>query len=853
METKRRSWAAIAGASTLFLSLATAEGFGCGGDGGAGSSATAGPGATGAGGAGGEDTSLAVGASTGSGVVVECPTPCQASEVCSHGVCVPKQETCKKDNDCINDTYCDPAVGCVPWEGKDPANDPSCINVIAAGILSPKVKCEFATAPAGDPFPDHVDVQGTPIVVNFNGFDDPPDGDPVPIGTPSIAASFTATVVNNYTEELGVIRVLSGKDCSLEANLGGTDLDGDGAVDWTVSSSTLAAGDLDGDGKAEIVAYGADGSTLAFTRKNGAWSLLWKSPYVAGIPGGPCTPANHRCPLGWAGPAIHDLDNDGVPEILREGAVLGADGKFKAPAPAGYASYSSGVFSVTANLDQDPNLEMTNGQFIWEFQGGAWVQEAAFPGASASAPGHVAIADFGAYGTGVPPNNPEIAVVRNNVTMVYAVTGELAQAPIPVPGPDPNTSGGGPPTISDFDSDGLAELAVAGRAFYTIYDIDCGPNPRPNGKCALGTCDFLGAGVPCAAGGGIAWARSTQDISSNITGSSAFDFEADGVTEVVYGDECFTRVYNGLTGDVLFSQYRSSCTWYENPLIADVDGNYRADLVTPSNKACSPGGNGIPCSTLDANGVDPQFPGLRCQTAGDCVSGACDAGLCRCMQDAQCCAAGDAATCLEEGYKCAPPPAGTPGAGSTCRAAHPHGVSGIRVYSDANDKWVRSRMIWNQHGYAVTHVNEDGTIPKTSDWQNNWDVVGLNNFRQNVPGNANGTATGDPTAGASATYACDAMGVSLVSPVCNRGADTVGAGLLVAFYVGGMKVCEATTQKPIPPEQCELVSCIWATPPSTEDMAVDVNVKPNDDGAYAECKPGNNEGIVKDVWCKPQG
>ena len=69
----------------------------------------------------------------------------------------------------------------------------------------------------------------------------------------------------------------------------------------------------------------------------------------------------------------------------------------------------------------------------------------------------------------------------------------------------------------------------------------------------------------------IAWARSTQDISSNITGSSAFDFEADGVTEVVYGDECFTRVYNGLTGDVLFSQYRSSCTWYENPLIADVD------------------------------------------------------------------------------------------------------------------------------------------------------------------------------------------------------------------------------------------------------------------------------------------
>jgi hypothetical protein len=276
---------------------------------------------------------------------------------------------------------------------------------------------------------------------------------------------------------------------------------------------------------------------------------------------------------------------------------------------------------------------------------------------------------------------------------VYAVTGELVQQPIAVPG----AGGGGPPTISDFDNDGLPELAVAGQAYYTIYDIDCGPTPRPNGKCSLGVCDYLGAGAPCAAGGGIAWARSTQDLSSNVTGSSVFDFEADGVPEVVYGDECFTRVYNGITGDVMFSQYRSSCTWYENPIIADVDGNFRADLVTPSNKACG-GPEGIECVTLDANGVDPQFPGLRCQTGADCSSAVCDAGLCRCAADSECCAAGDAAVCLEEGYKCAPPPAGTPGAGNTCRAAHPHGVSGIRVYSDANDKWVRSRMIWNQAG-----------------------------------------------------------------------------------------------------------------------------------------------------------
>jgi hypothetical protein len=791
------------------------------------------------GGEGGEAGTLSVGPGPGvGGFSGDCMPACDpTTQICSHAVCVPIAG-CKNDAECQNDTYCDPTtMFCLPWEGATPASDPACINVIAAGVFSPRIKCEFSVAPPGDPFPGHVDVQGSPIVVNFNK--------PAAAGPPSIAASFTATVVANYTEELGVIRVLKGSDCSLEANLGGTDLDNDGVPDYTVSSASIAAGDLDGDGVAEIVAYGADGSTLAFTRKAGVWGLLWKSLYDPGLLGGPCNTVNHRCPFGWGGPSIHDLDNDGVPEIVREGGVIRADGTIAAPTPAGYTSYSAGLFPVVANLDADPNVELTNGQFVWEWAGGAWVQEPGFPGASASAPGHVAVADFGAFGAGVPAQNPEIAVVRSNLVMVYAIDGTLVQPPVAVPG----VGGGGPPTISDFDGDGLPEVAVAGQAYYTIYDIDCGPSPRPGGTCNLGRCDF--AGGTCAAGGHILWSKSTQDISSNVTGSSVFDFEADGSSEVVYGDECFVRVYDGDTGDVLFSQYRSSCTWYENPLIADVDGNFRADLVTPSNKACSPDGTGIVCQTLDANGVDPQFPGIRCETGVDCISGVCDAGLCRCVETKQCCAAQDDAACTEEGLKCAPPPAGTAGAGNTCRAGHPHGVSGIRVYSDANDKWVRSRTIWNQHAYAVTHVNEDGTIPKTSEWKNNWDDPTLNNFRQNVPGNANGAATGDPTAGASQQFACAGGSAEISAPICNRGADPVATGLNVGFYVGPNKVCEAKTTEVIQPGECRFVSCTWATPPTIESQKVDVTVIPNDDGAYAECKPGNNLGTIYGIYCKP--
>ena len=97
--------------------------------------------------------------------------------------------------------------------------------------------------------------------------------------------------------------------------------------------------------------------------------------------------------------------------------------------------------------------------------------------------------------------------------------------------PVPGAGGGGPPTVSDFDGDGLPEVAVAGQAFYTIYVLDCGPAPRPGGQCNLGRCDF--AAGTCAAGGHVLWSKSTQDISSNVTGSSVFDFEADGSSEVL--------------------------------------------------------------------------------------------------------------------------------------------------------------------------------------------------------------------------------------------------------------------------------------------------------------------------------
>ncbi len=779
----------------------------------------------------------------------ECSGGCDEGEICSHGQCVPAA-TCTDDNDCSNDSYCDPTEGCVPWgEPSDQTHDPACAYVVPAGQFAPTIRCEFSSADATDAFPDHLDVQATPVVVNFN---QPPSS-----GSPSIVAPFTATLSSSYTEGLGIIRILRGTDCTVEANLGGTDLDGDSVVDWVASPTTPAVADLDQDGVAEIVTYGGDGSLLAFTRKAGAWSLLWKA---VDAPGGSVfidslfnwTPSHSN---NWAGPSIHDLDNDGIPEIIREGYVISAEGVVLSGLPAGYVAVSAGLNPVLANLDDDPDIEFTNGQFIWAWSSGQWVKESYFPETDPPKPGYVAIADFGTYGSG-SASLPEIAVVRDSKVMVYATDGSYALNPIAIPG-----GGGGNPTIADYDGDGLPELGVAGADYYTVFDIDCTASPRPTGTCqntGLDRCDRCDDGntgpctngiitpVPCPEG--ILWSRKTQDHSSDITGSSVFDFEADGVAEVVYADECFVRVYSGTDGDVLFSQYRSSCTWCENPVVADVDGNFRADLVVPSNLACGRGSEGIKCEGLNASGVDPQFAGLRCEKPSDCVSGVCTGGFCRCSTTAECCSAQDDDACLEMGLSCVAPPDSL-GGENTCRAAHPHGVTGIRVYSDAQDKWVRSRTIWSQHAYAVTHIEEDGTVPATSSWLNNWEQEGLNNFRQNVPGNANGQSTADPTAGASQFNSCNGTTATLKVDVCNRGADAMGAGVSVGFFNGSELVCETQTQGPLQPGECELVSCLWSDPPTSELDAVDIRVVANHDGALTECKEGNNEGTITGVYC----
>ena len=794
--------------------------------------------------------------STDGSTTITCAEPCPDGTECNNGVCLPPQGPCTSDRDCAYDTYCNATGDCVPYATPpdDFTFDPGCKQLIPPESFAPEIQCEFMEAPAGDAFPGFLEVRVTPMVVNF----EPGGKTGASIVVPFASAyndlpSGASCTYEDCHYRYGIIRVLSGADCSLEANIGGEDIDPtpNGKREWARSSSPVALGDLDGDGISEIVAFmveehEGDEVLVAYTRKSGAWAPLWPTAKAVNADGtvfNATIPVSGASGSGWAAPSIHDLDNDGVPEIIREGWVVnGATGVVRANPPTAYASYSVGIPPVLANLDGDANIEMTNGANVWEFDGAGnvWTEDATYAQGGTSAPGWAAVADFDPYDGAA---TPEIAVASTSTMTIYKTDHTVFMSmAVSVP-----SGGGGPPTIADYDGDNLPEVGVAGADYYTVYDPDCQASPRPGGKCdSRDRCDFDPAG---ACPDYILWSRTSQDHSSRITGSSVFDFEADGKAEVVYADECFARVYSGSDGKVVFSQYRSSSTWLENPVVADIDGDYRSELIVPSN-----GGGTFDAQycagLLNADGVETHFAGLICDKNEDCLSGSCDQGLCRCTSSAECCALGDDAQCIEFGYKCAAPPAGTAGTGNTCRASYPHGLSGLRVYRDSRDRWVRSRSIWNQHAYAVTHVNEDGTIPKTSAWANNWSMVGLNNFRQNVPGEADGTDIGDLTAQVGNGFVCAGSAAVLKSPVCNRGTAPVGAGIEVGFYSGSELVCSTTTEQPIEVGECIVVTCTWATPPSVESSAVNVTVVPNDGAALSECVMENNEGMILDVFCK---
>ena len=182
------------------------------------------------------------------------------------------------------------------------------------------------------------------------------------------------------------------------------------------------------------------------------------------------------------------------------------------------------------------------------------------------------------------------------------------------------------------------------------------------------------------------------------------------------------------------------------------------------------------------------------------------------------------------------------------------GTHGLLAFGDTNDKWVRTRQVWNQHSYHVTNVEASGTIPAQEN--DSWSGNGLNNYRQNVQGEGVFNAADLSVAGLSVNTSSCPSAITIQAQIANTGSLGVAAGVPVGFYHGvlpdGVLLGFETTTLALLPGQTETLLMEF-TPESGDIGPWDFYVTVDDEAAglslALECGEDNNEGSVGAARC----
>lgn len=344
------------------------------------------------------------------------------------------------------------------------------------------------------------------------------DGD----GMPEVIINETGMVLSK-----GTLIVLNGED---------------GSVQWQDSSAELAYGspvaiaDLDRDGTAEIIGvreyqsalWGAGKYSVLRWEHDG--SVTWESEEFTGDD------------FDWASaPVISDMDHDGTPEIVVGRVILRPDGTTRGKGLYGRGSYgitlgiSESSVPAVMDLDLDGKEEVIVGNAKYDADGNAiWYD------------GDQADAMIGVANLDDDPEGEVVAVSWNTIRAVDT-DGSVMWGPITIATANILAT----PAMADVDGDGYPEIVTAGGNQLVVLNHD----------------------------GSTLWTASAHDM-SGATGASFFDFEGDGVLEIVYIDEVQMVAYDGPTGRIKFySDDHGSATMFDYPTVADVDADGHAEII----------------------------------------------------------------------------------------------------------------------------------------------------------------------------------------------------------------------------------------------------------------------------------
>lgn len=327
--------------------------------------------------------------------------------------------------------------------------------------------------------------------------------------------------------------------------------------------SSLAIGDVDADGTGEIFFMGSDYKLYRYEHDG---VNTFASTDLA---------TSRRATVH-----IADFNQDGNAEVYAGNQIFSAtdgtllvDGSALSPSPYGGHNASAAVaetfpiaVDVFSSTDTAPGasgpcgapcdgLELVAGNTVFsiDISSGGIVPLSIAPFGD----GPTAVADFDGDGDldGVVMDAGKIKIWDLKSGVQLFTTYDI-----------PGTVAGGRPNVADFDNDGFMEIGVAGKNIYVALDTTI-----------TGTLDTM-------------WTRTGLDDGSQRTGSSVFDFEGDGINEIIYSEEENLYIFNGLTGETVEVIQSQAGTRHEYPMVADVDADGQAEIIIPAQVGNGPGG-----------------------------------------------------------------------------------------------------------------------------------------------------------------------------------------------------------------------------------------------------------------------
>ena len=688
---------------------------------------------------------------------------CDAGDYCLFGECRQATLDCDSWIDCAYDEYCEPLIGqCLPNDFPVECRQPGDF-----GAFRPTTLWHWqGVTLAGRLYQNVVSV---PITADIDR-----DG-------------FPEVIVRAYpNNSSAIVVVIDGRDGTTRYANPRTANNRDGSV---------AVANIDADPYLEIVTILDKGIGMIDDIVNcpdpsvAGNCFLWT--YVSGT-------LNRS--LGGSAPNFADFNGDGIPEVYIGSVVLDAatgalivDGGLASTAQGN----SNGEYiSAAADVNMDGSLELLTGDCAWKVNVAAGTLTQAWCNPT-FANGFPSVADFDLDGF------PEVVTVKNG--KVYFLNGQTGAT---LHAFDlPNAGHGGAPNIADFDNDGRPEIGTAGRGCYTVFDLDCIGSTsldQPGCKrpvfppCTAESCPIEACtALPTGTGNGILWSVRTRDATSGTTGSSVFDFQGDGVAEVLYNDECRMLAMDGRNGHpfIAFPNPTKTSTGY--PIVVDVDGDGRSELVFGASIDNSNNCSGVVESSPELfPECDPSLPNRPQYCFGN--------------------------------------------------------TFGVYAWSDPNDSWVRTRPIWNQHAYQITNIEDDGTVPTQE--LRSWEF--FNMFRANQQGEVPLNSPDPAITSFTASLLQCPPTVNFRVQVVNNGTRGIPAGMPLTLYLleggTGTAIDTAQTTQDLFPGQVTLVTFSVSLDPEDFRVPLDFAVELNIDGDPVfdlDCDYGSNAAILEGVRC----